>query len=134
MTMTIKKAAQQMELPSMKVAGCDAWLGDAVSSDDAEKTITCGFFRLEKSEALDYFYSYHEMKLVVDGEFVLTDEAGSKLQASKGDVLYFRKGSRIRFETPSFGVFFLWTTARRRGLSFERAATRRGFWAHCAAA
>ena len=106
MTMTIKKAAQQMELPSMKVAGCDAWLGDAVSSDDTEKTITCGFFRLEKSEALDYFYSYHEMKLVVDGEFVLTDEAGTKLQANKGDVLYFRKGSRIRFETPSFGVGF----------------------------
>lgn len=106
MTMSVKIATQSMDLPSMNVSGCKAWLGDAFSSDDAEKPITCGFFRLENSETLVYDYTYHEMKLVVDGEFVLTDEMGTRQHVTKGDVLYFRKGSRIRFETPSFGIGF----------------------------
>lgn len=107
MTMSIVPSAINTELPSMNVAGVNAWLGDVYSSEDANKTITCGFFRLEGSDApLDYFYNYEEMKLIVDGEFILTDETGAQYHAKKGDVCYFRKGSKIRFETPSFGLGF----------------------------
>ena len=107
MTMTVKASAIETQLPSMNVDNVNAWLGDVFSSEDADKTITCGFFRMESSDApLDYDYHYEEMKLIVDGEFVITDETGAQHHAKKGDVFYFRKGSKIRFETPSYGVGF----------------------------
>jgi uncharacterized cupin superfamily protein len=107
MTMSVKPSAIEIDLPSMNVAGVNAWLGDMYSSEDPDKTITCGFFRLENSDApLDYDYTYEEMKLIVDGEFIITDETGMQHHAKKGDVFYFRKGSKIRFETPSYGVGF----------------------------
>jgi hypothetical protein len=46
------------------------------------------------------------MKIIVDGEFVISDETGQKVTGRKGDVFYFPKGSRITFETGSFGVGF----------------------------
>jgi ethanolamine utilization protein EutQ (cupin superfamily) len=106
MTMSVKPSAVDTDLPSMNVGDVNAWLGDVFSSEDPDKTITCGFFRLENSKALDYDYTYDEMKLIVDGEFVITDETGARHHARKGDVFYFRKGSKIRFETPTFGVGF----------------------------
>jgi ethanolamine utilization protein EutQ (cupin superfamily) len=106
MSMAYRAAELTKDLPSMNVEDSRAWLGDVFSSDDANKTITCGFFRLERSKALDYFYTYDEMKFVVDGEFIVTDETGAQQHATKGDVLYFRKGSKIRFETPTHGVGF----------------------------
>ncbi len=107
MTMSVKPEAFEIKQPSMNVPDVNAWLGDVFSSQDTDKTITCGFFRLEASEApLDYEYTYEEMKYIVDGEFVITDEEGTRHHAKRGDVFYFRKGSKIRFETPSFGVGF----------------------------
>jgi hypothetical protein len=53
-----------------------------------------------------YEYTYHEMKIIVDGEFVISDETGQKVTGRKGDVFYFPKGSKITFETGSFGVGF----------------------------
>jgi ethanolamine utilization protein EutQ (cupin superfamily) len=53
-----------------------------------------------------YEYTYHEMKIIVDGEFVISDETGQKVTGRKGDVFYFPKGSKITFETESFGVGF----------------------------
>jgi ethanolamine utilization protein EutQ (cupin superfamily) len=46
------------------------------------------------------------MKIIVDGEFVISDETGQKVTGRKGDVFYFPKGSKITFETGSFGVGF----------------------------
>ncbi len=107
MTMSVKSSAIKSNLPSMNVVGVNAWLGDMFSSEDLDKTITCGFFRLEKSDVpLDYSYTYEEMKFIVDGEFIITDETGARQHAKKGDVFYFRRGSKIRFETPSFGLGF----------------------------
>ena len=36
--------------------------------------------------------------MVVDGSFDISDSTGQKIHAVKGDVLYFPKGSKIRFE------------------------------------
>ena len=101
-----KKQAIKDVQPSMNVAGVPAWLGDTFVSADKDKTICAGFFRLEKGNALVYDYDYEEMKVVVDGTFIISDETGQKVTATVGDVLYFPSGSRITFTTPEYAVGF----------------------------
>ena len=73
----------------------NAYLGDLATSEvrAPEKPIACGFYRLEKGTPLVYTYTYHEMKIIVDGEFDISDERGNKVHAVKGDVFYFPEGS-----------------------------------------
>jgi len=101
-----KKQAIKDVQPSMNVAGVPAWLGDTFVSADKDKTICAGFFRLEKGNALVYDYDYEEMKIVVDGTFIISDETGQKVTATAGDVLYFPSGSRITFQTPDYAIGF----------------------------
>lgn len=37
---------------------------------------------------LVYEHTYHEMKIVLDGSFDISDETGKKVHATEGDVLY----------------------------------------------
>ena len=106
MSMTHIPGASAKPLPSMEVPGCQAFLDDLLVSDDADKRICSGFFRLEKSQPLEYEYTYHEMKIIVEGEMIISDETGQKVHARPGDVFYFPKGSKIKFETPSYGLGF----------------------------
>ena len=94
------------ELPSMKIGNVPAFLKDFAVSEDSEKPITCGLFRLEAGESLQYTYTYHEMKLIVDGSFIIEDETGQKVTAKTGDLLYFPEDSAITFSTPDFGIGF----------------------------
>ncbi len=55
---------------------------------------------------MTYTYSYHEMKLIVDGEFEITDEDGQTVLATAGDLFYLSNGSTITFSTPDYGVGF----------------------------
>lgn len=84
---------------------------------------------------LDYTYTYHEMKIILEGDFTITlldssttsldsttslseqNEEGKgdaqtegkeakTVKAGPGDVFYFEKGSRIRFETVGGGLAF----------------------------
>lgn len=101
------KQAIKTDLPSMGRPGINAFLGDIAVSDDPEKTIVSGFYRMEKSdEPLVYEYTYHEMKIIVEGEMIITDEAGNEAHATVGDVFYFPKGSVITFQSPSYGIGF----------------------------
>ena len=79
------------ELPSMEVEGVNAFLKDFSVSDDADKPITSGLFRLKAGESLKYTYTYHEMKFIVDGSFTIEDETGQKQNVKAGDLLYFPK-------------------------------------------
>jgi len=98
------------------IANENAFLGDVVTSEknDPEKPISAGFYRLEAGTPLVYEYTYHEMKIIVDGEFDIADETGQKVHAVKGDVFYFPKGSKITFTTPTFGLGF-YTGQRKEG-------------------
>ena len=96
----------EMALPRMEDVDAAAFLDDFVVSEDSEKPITSGLFRLEKGNHLTYTYTYHEMKLIIDGEFTITDETGTEVIATVGDLLYFSKGSTITFSTPDYGVGF----------------------------
>jgi ethanolamine utilization protein EutQ len=104
--MKYKKQAIADQQPSMNVAGVPAWLGDTFVSADKDKTICAGFFRLEKGNPLVYTYDYEEMKIIVEGEFNITDQTGQKVNAKPGDVLYFADGDTITFETPSHAIGF----------------------------
>lgn len=94
------------DLPRMDEGAVRAFLRDFATSNDADKPITSGLFRLEEGESLKYTYRYDEMKLVVQGIFIIEDESGQKITAGAGDLLYFEKGSSITFSTPNFGLGF----------------------------
>lgn len=74
--------------------------------NNAEKPISCGLYRLEKGTPLVYEYTYDEMKIILEGEYEISDETGQKVTAKPGDVFYFPKGSKITFTTPSYGLAF----------------------------
>ena len=100
------KQIKTQELPSMNIGNVPAFLKDFVISDDSEKPITSGLFRLKAGESLKYTYTYHEMKFIVDGSFIIEDETGQKVTAKPGDLFYFPKGTAITFSTPVFGLGF----------------------------
>lgn len=105
--MKYKQQAIKDKQPSMNIEGVPAWLGDTFVSADKDKTICAGFFHLEKGKPLDYTYDYEEMKIVVEGEFIITEvKTGQKVHAKVGDVLYFADGDHIIFETPNRAVGF----------------------------
>lgn len=113
LTGTITKAGsiQKVEggfigLPSMNEPGVDAAIGDSFSNPGGS-AISAGFFELRASEPLVYEYTYDEMKVVVQGEFILTDQAtGDVVRAKERDVLFFPKGTTVKFETPDYALGF----------------------------
>ncbi|KAG0645051.1 hypothetical protein D0Z07_9096 [Hyphodiscus hymeniophilus] len=109
-------AGAQTEFKPPLIANENAFLGDVATSDDPVAPISSGFYRLEKGTPLVYEYTYHEMKIIVDGEFDISDETGQKVHAVKGDVFYFPKGSKITFTTETFGLGFFVGQRKARGV------------------
>jgi len=68
--------------------------------------ISAGFYRLDPGTPLVYTYTYDEMKIIVDGDFDISDESGQSVKATKGDVFFFPKGSVITFKTENGGLGF----------------------------
>lgn len=81
---------------------------------DATAPISCGFYRLEKGDPLVYTYTYHEMKIIVEGSYDIEDETGQKVHAVPGDVFFFPKGAKITFTTDDYGLAF-YTGQRAEG-------------------
>ena len=73
---------------------------------EPQAPISCGFYRLAPGAPLDYTYTYHEMKIILEGDFTISDETGQKVTCGPGDVLNFPKGSKIRFTTEKGGLAF----------------------------
>jgi ethanolamine utilization protein EutQ len=93
-------------LPKMDEPGTDAAIADSLHNPEGT-VMSAGFFELKKSEPLVYTYTYDEMKLVVKGEFILTDQdTGEVTHAKERDVLFFPKGTTVKFETPEYGLGF----------------------------
>ncbi|GAA2549565.1 ethanolamine utilization protein EutQ (cupin superfamily) [Neomicrococcus aestuarii] len=93
-------------LPSMQVPGCEAFIGDSLANPEGS-AISSGFFELKASEPLIYEYTYDEMKVVIQGEFILTDQAtGEVTHAKERDVLFFPKGTTVKFETTDYALGF----------------------------
>ena len=77
--------------------------------------ISAGFYRLEPGTPLEYTYTYDEMKIIVDGEFEISDESGQSVKAVKGDVFFFPKGSKITFKTEKGGLGFFCGQRKKDG-------------------
>jgi ethanolamine utilization protein EutQ (cupin superfamily) len=93
-------------LPSMDIDGSLAWIGD-VHQNPGPSELAAGFFRMEPSESFIYDYTYDEMKLVIEGDLVLTDVAtGQVVEAGPLDVLHFPKGTQVRFDTRGGALAF----------------------------
>ncbi|WP_405539549.1 hypothetical protein OG787_46395 [Streptomyces sp. NBC_00075] len=94
-------------LPSMEVAGTEAFIGDVYSNPDGSE-MASGFFELRHTDQpLDYEYTYDEMKIVIEGEFRLENkDTGQVLIARPKDAIFFPKGSRILFSTPDRALAF----------------------------
>ncbi|MFE5704932.1 cupin domain-containing protein [Rhodococcus koreensis] len=93
-------------LPAMDEPGTVAAIGDSLHNPEGS-VMSAGFFELKASEPLVYTYTYDEMKVVIKGEFILTDEAtGEVTRATERDVLFFPKGTTVKFETPEYGLGF----------------------------
>ena len=100
------KQISKQDIPSMKVENVEAYLRDFSISDDKEKPMTSGLFKLKAGQSLKYTYTYHEMKFIVDGSFTIEDETGQKQTVKAGDLLYFPKGTAVTFTTKDFGLGF----------------------------
>ncbi len=93
-------------LPSMNVPGVDAAIGDSLTHPNGS-VMSAGFFELKASEPLVYTYECDEMKVVIKGEFILTDQTtGDVTHAKERDVLFFPKGTTVKFETPDYALGF----------------------------
>ncbi|KAL9106634.1 MAG: hypothetical protein Q9227_008354 [Pyrenula ochraceoflavens] len=109
-------AAAQSTFKPPLIANENAYLGDLFSSEknDPDKPVSCGIYRLEKGTPLVYTYTYHEMKIILEGEFEISDGTGQSVHAKPGDVFYFPKGAVITFKTNTYGLAF-YTGQRKEG-------------------
>ena len=100
--MDYKGKITNQEIPLFE--GNNAYLRDFAISHDENAPITAGLFRLEKGDSITYEYTYEEMKLIIDGEFHISDGSGEEVTATTGDLFYFPKGSVITFRTDDYAV------------------------------
>lgn len=106
MAMKYFDQAQAKDIASLNIEGINAFLQDTISSDDENAPITCGFFRMDAGNPLDYTYSYDECKIMLEGEFTITEEGGNTITMKPGDVVYFDSGTKVAFSSKSSGTAF----------------------------
>ncbi|QPC79026.1 hypothetical protein HYE68_009778 [Fusarium pseudograminearum] len=99
------QAQSKFEIPHL--SGGNTFIGDIHSTpDDAAKPITSGLFRVNKGEPLTYTYKYDETKIILEGNFVLEDSTGQKVEAKAGDIFFIPNGATITFSSPDTGLAF----------------------------
>ena len=94
-------------MPEAEYPGTEGFIGDAYENPDGSPMCS-GFFELRHTDTpLYYEYEYDEMKVVLEGEFLLENkETGQKSVAKAKDAIFFPKGSKIYFSTPSYALAF----------------------------
>ncbi len=100
------EGAQAKDINSLGIDGINAFLQDTISSDNEEAPITCGFFKMESGNPLEYTYSYDECKIMLEGEMTISEDGGSTINMKPGDVVYFDKGTKVTFTSNSSGKAF----------------------------
>lgn len=114
MPMKYYEQIKNQEIPPMDTGNVPAFLVDIVISEDTEKPITSGLFRLEKGESLTYTYTYHEMKLIVDGTLIIEDETGQKKDRQGWrSVLLRQRHNRHIYYSRLWHWFLCWSTRGR---------------------
>ena len=97
---------QSQAISSLNIEGINAYLQDTVSSENNNAPITCGFFKMEAGQPLEYTYSYDECKVMLEGEMTITEKDGDTVNLKPGDVIYFDSGTTVTFSSQSSGKAF----------------------------
>ncbi|MCK8517314.1 cupin domain-containing protein [Methylonatrum kenyense] len=95
----------EKELTPFESPGNNTFLDDFVTSGDDEAPITCGMFRMEQGEPLEYTYPYDEALFVVEGEMEVSD-GRTTASAGSGDVLFIPKGTTVTFSAADYALSF----------------------------
>ena len=98
--------AQAQSITSLNIEGINAYLQDTVSSNNDAAPISCGFFKMEAGNPLEYTYSYDECKIMLEGEMTITEKDGASVEMKPGDVVYFDSGTTVTFSSASSGTAF----------------------------
>ena len=106
MAMKHFKDAQSKEIASLGIEEINASLQDTISSSNESAPITCGFFKMEAGNPLEYTYSYDECKIMLEGEMTLSEDNGKTITLKPGDVVFFDSGTKITFSSKSSGKGF----------------------------
>ena len=95
------------DLPKMTGHAGAGYIADTYSNPEG-CPMCSGFFELRHTaEPLLYVAEYDEMKVVLEGEFLLENvDTGQSLMAKAKDAIFFPKGSRINFSTPDYALAF----------------------------
>jgi len=94
-------------LPKMIEHSGDGYIADVYENPEGS-AMCSGYFELRHTDdPLYYEYEYDEMKIVLEGEFLLENkETGQTLVAKAKDAIFFPKGSKIYFSTPDYALAF----------------------------
>jgi ethanolamine utilization protein EutQ len=95
------------KMPDAEYPGTEGFIADVYENPDGS-AMCSGFFELKSTdEPLLYAYDYDEMKVVLEGEFLLENkDTGQTMVARAKDAIFFPKGSNIYFSTPSYALAF----------------------------
>ncbi|MXG89217.1 cupin domain-containing protein [Nocardioides flavescens] len=94
-------------LPAMTDSTGDGYIADVYENPEGS-AMCSGFFELKATDdPLVYEYTYDEMKVVLEGEFLLENlDTGQQSVAKAKDAIFFPAGSRIAFSTPDHALAF----------------------------
>ena len=95
------------KMPDAEYPGTEGFIGDVYENPDGSEMCS-GYFELRHTDSpLYYEYEYDEMKVVLEGEFLLENKVtGQKTVAKAKDAIFFPKGSKIYFSTQSYALAF----------------------------
>jgi len=83
--------------------------------DKDEAPISGGLFRMTKGDPFTATYKYHETLIVLEGSFIVTDDAGHSSKASAGDIYWIPKGATVSIGTEDTGLAFYTAQRLKRG-------------------
>lgn len=106
MPLTFVPRAEGYEKKQPLIAANNSFLGDVINTENPGKELSSGFYRQEKGTPLVYTYTYDEMKIVLEGNFRMEDEAGTVVEAKPGDTFFFPAGTTITFSSTDYGLAY----------------------------
>ncbi|SMQ86715.1 Ethanolamine utilisation protein EutQ [Bacillus sp. OV166] len=71
---------------------------------DRENAVSLGYYSMQKAtDSFDFMYEFLEIKVIVRGKIVVSDQQGNKYVGEVGDVFIFNPGTLVTFEGESDG-------------------------------
>ncbi|MEH7378317.1 hypothetical protein [Neobacillus drentensis] len=71
---------------------------------DRENAVSLGYYSMQKAtDSFDFMYEFLEIKVIVRGNIVVSDQQGNKYVGEVGDVFIFNPGTLVTFEGESDG-------------------------------